>query len=117
MTIAIGGMKKQEMEAAIKEHAPQIETIVTTDIGAAPMLKSGEADYYFGACESGGGAAISILIGMLGYNKTATVARPGQKPDPETIRKYKEEGKIVFGMSHNAIDETVPMLLDILMEE
>jgi len=61
--IAIGGLKKNVMEEAIKKVDDSIETVITTDIAAVPMLKNGQVDYYFGACESGGGAAISILIG------------------------------------------------------
>ena len=49
MKIAIGGMKKNEMEAAIKKASDgKIETVITTDIGAVPMLKKGEVDYYIG---------------------------------------------------------------------
>ena len=65
--IAIGGLKKKETEQVLLQTGNgQVEAIVTTDIQGAQMLKKGEIDYYFGACNSGGGAAISILIGMLG---------------------------------------------------
>ena len=46
MKIAIGGMQKREMEEAVKKACPEAETIVTTDMGAVPMLKDGRADYY-----------------------------------------------------------------------
>ena len=117
MKIAIGGMKKNEMEGAIKKALPEAETVITTDIAAVPMLKSGGADYYFGACESGGGAAISILIGMVGYSKCCTVAKNGQKANIDQIRKLVGEGKIVFGMAHDGINETVPLLIQALQEK
>jgi hypothetical protein len=107
-------MKKTEMEAAIRKADPTIETVITTDIGAVPMLKNGVVDYYFGACESGGGAAISILIGMLGYEKCCTVAKNGGKVNPEVIQKVIKEGKIVFGMAHDSIEKTVPILVQAL---
>lgn len=116
MKIAIGGMKKNVMADAIAQVAPEVETVITTDIEAVPMLKNGDVDCYFGACESGGGAAISILIGMIGYNKCCTVAKNGQRPNPEQIRKFVEEGKIVFGMAHDAIEQTVPILMQILLK-
>lgn len=47
MKIAIGGMQKNEMKDAILKACPEAETIVTTDMGAVPMLKDGRADYYF----------------------------------------------------------------------
>lgn len=115
MRVAIGGMKKPEMEAAIKKADMSIETVITTDIGAVPMLKNGEVDYYFGACESGGGAAISILIGMIGYGKCCTVAKNGGQVNPEAIEKFIKEGKVVFGMAHDSIEKAVPVLVKALI--
>ena len=114
MRVAIGGMLKNEMQQAILKADPTVETIITTDMGAVPMLKSGQADYYFGACESGGGAAISILIGMIGYGKCCTVCKTGGKPNKAEIEKYVSEGKICFGMTVSNIDGTVPILMEVL---
>lgn len=117
MKIAIGGMLKNEMQHAIQKACPDVETVITTDMGAVPMLKKGDADYYFGACESGGGAAISILIGLLGYAKCCTVCKNGGKPNKEEIEKYVKEGKICFGMTVSNIDGTVPVLLEVLLAQ
>ena len=117
MKIAIGGMQKREMEEAVKKACPEAETIVPTDMGAVPLLKDGRADYYFGACESGGGAAISILIGLMGYGKCCTVCKNGGKPNEEEIRKYVKDGKICFGMTVSNIDGTVPVLMKVLLEQ
>lgn len=117
MRIAIGGMLKNEMQAAILKADPTAETVITTDMGAVPMLKNGQADYYFGACESGGGAAISILIGMIGYAKCCTVCRNGGKPNREEIERFVGEGKICFGMTVSNIDGTVPILMEVLKEQ
>lgn len=114
MKIAIGGMLKNEMKQAIFKADPEAEAIITTDMGAVPMLKNGQADYYFGACESGGGAAISILIGMIGYSKCCTVCKNGGKPNKEEIQKYVSDGKICFGMTVSNIEETVSVLMEVL---
>lgn len=114
MKIAIGGMLKNEMRQAILKADPTAETIITTDMGAVPLLKNGQVDYYFGACESGGGAAISILIGMLGYSRCCTVCKTGGKPKKAEIEKYVSEGKVCFGMTFYNIDETVPLLMEVL---
>lgn len=111
--IAVGGLNKNEMEKAIKNAgADKVEVIVTNDMAGANMLKKGEAHYYFGACNSGGGAAISILIGMIGYSKCATIAKNGQKPKREEIDKFLKEGKIVFGMAIESIEVGVNLLID-----
>lgn len=115
--IAIGGLKKKEMEKTILEAGgDKVQAIVTTDVQAAQMIKKGEADYYFGACNSGGGAAISILIGMLGYSKCSTVAKAGSKPNKESIKKAIDEGKVAFGMAVESIDSAVPILIELLMK-
>lgn len=114
MRIAIGGMHKNEMEQAILKACPEAGTIITNDMGAVQLLKKGEADYYFGACESGGGSAISILIGLIGYSKCCTVCKNGGKPNKEEIEKYVKEGKICFGMTVSNIDGTVPVLMKVL---
>lgn len=114
--IAVGGLNKNEMEEAIKKAAgDKVQVIVTNDMAGAKMLKSGEADYYFGACNSGGGAAISILIGMVGYTKCVTIAKNGQQPKKEEIEKYVKEGKIVFGMAIEAIEIGAPILIDVIL--
>lgn len=117
MKIAVGGMQKTEMEQQIHKANPDAETIITNDMNAVALLKAGKADYYFGACESGGGSAISILIGLLGYGKCCTVCKNGGKPNKEEIQKYVQEGKICFGMTVSNIDGTVPVLMEILMEK
>lgn len=114
MRIAIGGMQKNEMQQAVLKADPTAETIITTDMGAVTLLKNGQADYYFGACESGGGTAISILIGMIGYNKCCTVCKTGGRPNKAVIEKHVAEGKICFGMAVSQIEETVSLLIEVL---
>lgn len=114
MKIAIGGLKKEEMKAAIEKADSEIEVIVSSDMAAIPLLNNKEVDYYFGACESGGGAAISILIGAIGYGKCGIACKNGETPSREKISKLVSEGKLVFGMAHDKIDVTVPILIDLL---
>lgn len=117
MKIAIGGLKKEEMKTAIEKADSNVEVIVSSDMAAIPLLKSGGVDYYFGACESGGGAAISILIGAIGYSKCGIVCKNGETPSEEKISKIVHEDKLVFGMAHDKIDVTVPILVKILKQK
>ena len=59
LRIAVGGLQKPLMQNAIMKACPEAVVTVTNDMNAVALLKRGEVDYYFGACESGGGAAIS----------------------------------------------------------
>ncbi len=118
MRIAVGGLDKNRMAASVREHGnSDVEVYETTDMSAAKDIKAGKTDYYFGACNSGGGAAISILIGMVGYNKCCTVAKNGQKADEKVIKKYLDEGKICFGMSVENIEATVQLLMKNILEK
>ncbi len=117
MKIAIGGMQKNLMEQEIKKACPDAETIVTNDMNAASMMKKGEVDYYIGACESGSGSAISILIGLVGYSKCCTVCKNGGKPNKEEIEKFISNGKVCFGMAVDQMEVTVPVLMKALMEK
>ena len=117
LKIAVGGLQKNLMQSAILKACPEAEVKVTNDMSAVGMIKRGEVDYYFGACESGGGAAISILIGMLGYNKCCTVCKNAGKPNPDEIKKYIKEGKVAFGMTVQSIESTVPILVQALLEK
>lgn len=56
-------------------------------------VKSGQLDYYIGACNTGAGAALSIAIAVIGYNKSCTIAKPGIKAKDEHIAKMVAEGK------------------------
>lgn len=112
MRIAVGGLDKRRMNDAVKRFGNDlVEVYETTDIVAAKDIKNGVTDYYFGACNSGGGAAISILIGMVGYSKCCTVAKNGQKANEDEIVKFLKEGKICFGMSVENIEPTVEILM------
>ncbi|MFB5191351.1 DUF2620 domain-containing protein [Alicyclobacillus fastidiosus] len=116
--IAIGGLKKEVTERVTKEiGGDKVSVIVTSDFEAAKKIKSGQADYYFGACNSGGGAALSVPIGILGYSNCATVAKAGGKPKAEDIEKLVAGGKIAFGMAVESIEAAVPMLLHSLFKK
>ena len=119
MKIAVGGLNQGAMRRAVEgAGCPGIEVFAMTDLEAARKIKAGEMDYYFGACSSGGGAAIAILIGALGYGKCCTVAMAGgKKADTEKIRHYIAEGKVAFGMNVEAIDQMAPLLVKMLVEK
>jgi hypothetical protein len=118
LTIVVGGLKKDVMERSIKKAGGEhVNVIVTSDFEGAKKVKAGEADYYLGACNSGGGAALSVPIGILGYGKCATVAKAGGKPDAKHIEKLVDEGKIAFGMAVESIEDAVPSIIGSLLNK
>ncbi|MCT7693773.1 DUF2620 family protein [uncultured Sneathia sp.] len=117
MRIAVGGLQKNFIEQSIKNFDSSIETIVTNDMNGAKLINEKKVDYYFGACESGGGSAISILIALVGFNKCCTVTKAGGLPNKDEIKKFVKEGKVVFGMTVEKIEETVPLILNELINQ
>lgn len=116
--IVIGGLNKDVVDRAVKKAGgSEVITTVTSDFEAAKKIKTKQADYYFGACNSGGGAALSIPIGLLGYNNCATVAKAGGRPKADEIDKLVQSGKIAFGMSVEAIEVAVPLLVNSILKK
>mgnify|MGYP001005593440 CR=1 FL=1 len=65
--IVVGGqMEKKHIASLIGKIAGDKASIKTmSDIEAAMAIKSGAADYYFGACNTGGGGALAMAIAIL----------------------------------------------------
>lgn len=99
--IVIGGqIEKGAIEELLQKYGKgNYEITVKTDIDAAMALKNGTADYYFGACNTGGGGALAMAIALLGGDKTATLGMPGKTASEEEISQSVAAGKIAFGFT------------------
>ncbi|UFU00247.1 DUF2620 domain-containing protein [Radiobacillus kanasensis] len=113
MKIVVGGqVEKKEIENLIKEIDPTIETVIKSDLDAAMAIKTGQADYYFGACHTGGGGALAMAIAMIGRSQCETVSMPGRKPKEEAVQEAVKNGKKAFGFTGDHVETAVPMILD-----
>ena len=119
MKFAVGGaIDKQKVAAKIKEASGgQAEAAVMSDVEAAMAVKTGKADYYVGACATGGGGALALAMAILGSAKCAILSMPGKPPKHEMIEKAVREGKVAFGITSDHIDTAVPMLVEVLMNK
>ncbi|AKF37202.1 DUF2620 domain-containing protein [Yersinia enterocolitica] len=110
--IGIAGLQRELIREMIEQTAPHtFETFILSDMDAAVKVKEGQLDYYIGACNTGAGAALSMAIAIIGYNKSATIAKPGIKAKPEQIEKFVTEGKVAFGLSVEHIEHAIPLLI------
>ncbi|MFW5787080.1 MAG: DUF2620 domain-containing protein [Halanaerobiales bacterium] len=118
MKIVVGGqVKKNEIADKIKEIAgDEVEVEIMDDIGAANAIKRGEADYYFGACDTGGGGALGMATAILTSQKTETVSMAGKAPDEDHIEKAIKDGKVAFGFTNDHYKKAVKILMDKIME-
>jgi hypothetical protein len=70
--IGVAGLQREHIKKTIETSAPGcFEVFIYNDMEAAMKVKSGLLDYYIGACNTGAGAALSIAIAIIGFNKVA----------------------------------------------
>lgn len=113
MKIVIGGqIEKKHIENLIKQLDPTIKTMIKSDVDAAMAIKTGQADYYVGACHTGGGGALAMAIALIGKDQCETVSMPGKKPVQEKVERAVKEGKKAFGFTGDHADVAVPMIIN-----
>lgn len=117
--IAVGGaIDRGSVVGAVKKVGGDgVEVKEMSDIEAAIAVKKGQADYYLGACATGGGGALAMAMVLLGAQKCATVSMPGRPPQEEAVIKAVGQGKVAFGFTNDHIDKAVPMILHAIQNE
>ena len=118
MKIVVGGAlnKKENAELIEKYGNGQVEVVIMQDIQAALALKNGQADYYFGSCQTGAGGALGMAIAMNGMDKCITVAMVGKVLDDDEILKSIENGKKAFGFVPEAAASVIPVIMRGIMD-
>ncbi len=113
-----GAICKDEIAKLICEiGGDQVQVSVMTDMQAVLAVQSKQADYYFGACHTGGGGALSMAIALLTLAKCATVSMPGRPPKKEEVVDAVKAGKIAFGFTGDHIDESVTLIMSEILSK
>ena len=117
--IVVGGqINKGEIADKAKEILQDVASVeVKGDLEAAMATKSGQYDYYIGACNTGGGGALAMAIALIGADKCATISMPGKIIPDEEIVQAVESGKIAFGFTAQHMEEVLPVLLTAIMKK
>lgn len=117
--IIVGGqIDKQEIANLIKEiGGNEVEVEIKSDLSAANTLKKEEADYYIGACNTGGGGALAMAIAILGRNNTAAVSTPGNILSEEKIIEEVRAGKKAFGFTAQHKEIVIPILINEMLAQ
>ena len=111
MKIVVGGqIDKDGVAKIVKNYFIDSDVVIKNDIEAAMAVKNGEFDFYFGACNTGGGGALAMAIAILGANKCLTVASPGNMLDESKVESEIKKGKIAFGFTPQAAEVVVKMI-------
>lgn len=115
--IVIGGQidkqKVADITAKIAGDRASIE--IKSDIEAAMAIKTGSADYYLGACNTGGGGALAMAIALLGMPTCATVSMPGHIKTESEIKAEVDAGKKAFGFTAQHAEEVIPIILKYIL--
>ncbi|PHM62537.1 DUF2620 domain-containing protein [Xenorhabdus ishibashii] len=118
MKFVVGGqIEKEAIAEGIRQLAGNKATAITimNDIDAAMAIKNGEADYYFGACNTGGGGALAMAIALIGLKQCATIGMPGKILSNDEIITHVKAGKKAFGFTGQDIDIVLPVLISTII--
>ena len=117
--IVVGGqVDKERIADKIRELAgDRVNVTVKSDIEAAMDIKTQQADYYLGACLTGGGGALAMAIALLGINCCATLSMPGNIRSNEEIIKEIDSGKKAFGFTGQHAEHVLPVVIKHLLSK
>ncbi len=114
---AIGGQvdKKKVAELVRKVGGDAVQVTEHSDLEAAMQVKTGKADYYLGACHTGGGG-LAMAIAMLGKAQCLTVSMPGRPPKEDEIRNAVANGVKAFAFTADHAEQAVPLIVRAIIE-
>lgn len=117
--IVVGGaIEKQNIADLVKKiGGEKVSVDVMSDMQAAMAIKTGKAEYYLGACHTGGGGALSMAMALLTRDKCATVSMPGKAPKEEDIVKAVADGKVAFGFTGDHYEIAVPIIMREILQK
>ncbi|MDU4738169.1 DUF2620 domain-containing protein [Clostridium sp.] len=115
--IVIGGQidKQRVADITSKIAGDKASIEIKSDIEAAMAIKTGAADFYLGACNTGGGGALAMAIALLGMGQCATVSMPGNIKSEAEIKAEVEAGKKAYGFTAQHAEEVIPVILKYLL--
>jgi hypothetical protein len=114
--INVSGLAAKETLEKVKEvGGNQVEARIVADIIGVREVAQGTADYFFGACATGGGGAISMAIAVLGYANCCTVSTPGRPPREVEVRDAVRSGKKAFGFTCDHAGAAVTLLMEAIL--
>ncbi|MBS5937993.1 DUF2620 domain-containing protein [Clostridium sartagoforme] len=115
--IVIGGQidKQRVADITAKIAGDKVSIEIKSDIEAAMAIKTGAADFYLGACNTGGGGALAMAIALLGMGECATVSMPGNIKSEAEIKAEVEAGKRAYGFTAQHAEEVIPVILKYIL--
>lgn len=112
--IVVGGqIDKEEVKNLVEKYADgDFSVEVKSDLDAAMAVKAGQADFYIGACNTGGGGALAMALALLGRENCVTVSMPSSVMTEDEIREHVKSGKKAFGFTAQHKEVVIPAIID-----
>lgn len=119
LRVVVGGQIDKDKVAEIIRRigGEKVTVTIKSDIEAAMAIKTNQADYYFGACNTGGGGALAMAIALLGMGFCSTVSMPGKIRSDEEIIKEIESGKKAFGFTPQHAEQVIPVIMNKILSK
>lgn len=119
LKIVVGGQinKKEIHDFIEKFYDGNVQLAIKNDLDAVTAMKTGQFDYYVGACNTGGGGALAMAMALLGRDKCQTISMPGKISSDEEIIAAVQAGKIAFGFTAQHAEAVLPVLLKAFNEK
>ncbi|MBS4750049.1 DUF2620 domain-containing protein [Carnobacteriaceae bacterium zg-ZUI78] len=117
--IVIGGqIDKEEVKQLVETYGEnRYDISIKNDLDAAMAVKTGAADYYIGACNTGGGGALAMALALLGRQECVTISMPGHVMSDEEIIENVKSGKKAFGFTAQHKEIVIPIIMKALNEQ
>jgi hypothetical protein len=108
--ILVGGVGRTEVaDTVCGLGLDDVQVAVSNDMDAALPLRAGRpGHYYLGTCHTGAGAALGVLVGLVGAARCHTFGR--SVPSRQEVDALLDQGKTVFGFSVDQIDTVSPLV-------
>ena len=119
LRVVVGGQIDKDMVAEIIRRigGEKVTVTIKSDIEAAMAIKTNQADYYLGACNTGGGGALAMAIALLGMGLCSTVSMPGKIRSDAEIIKEIESGKKAFGFTPQHAEQVIPVIMNKILSK
>ena len=89
-----------------------VEVEVSTDFEAAEALATGSGAYYLGTCHTGAGAALGVLVPLLGPQRCHAFGR--NVPTPDELRTLLASETVAFGFPVDNVAAVVGAFVGVL---
>jgi hypothetical protein len=109
----VGGIGKAETSRILVTGlGTAVDVEISSDFEAAAVVATQPDAYYLGSCHTGAGAALGVLVPLLGAERCHAFGR--SVPTADELSRLLEAGKVAFGFPVDNTAAVVSVFVDVL---